>query len=60
MKLAAAARHLGVALSTAALLSRTGQLDVDPETDSSGARFVTRTSVEAYRLERRRPTTRVG
>ncbi|MDA8285612.1 MAG: site-specific integrase, partial [Actinomycetota bacterium] len=49
MKLAAAARQLGVALSTAALLSRTGQLEVDPETDSSGARFVTRTSVDAYR-----------
>jgi integrase len=45
MKLAAAARALKVALSTAALLSRTGQLDVDPETDSSGARFVTRESV---------------
>jgi hypothetical protein len=45
MKLAAAARALNVALSTAALLSCTGQLDIDPETDSSGARFVTRTSV---------------
>jgi integrase len=60
MKLAAAARQLKVALSTAALLSRTGQLEVDPETDSSGARFVTRTSVQQYWLERRRPTTRVG
>jgi integrase len=58
MKLAAAARQLGVALSTAALLSRTGQLKVDPETDSSGARFVTRPSVDAYWLARpsgRRP-----
>jgi integrase len=54
VKLAVAARQLGVALSTAALLSRTGQLEVDPETDSSGARFVTRTSVEAYRFHRRR------
>ena len=54
VKLAAAARQLEVALSTAALLSRTGQLDVDPETDSSGARFVTRTSVE--RLLSDRPT----
>ena len=60
MKLAAAARQLKVALSTAALLSRTGQLEVDPETDSSGARFVTRTSVQQYWLERRRPTSRVG
>ncbi|HVA73042.1 MAG TPA: hypothetical protein VNF71_00575 [Acidimicrobiales bacterium] len=52
MKLAAAARQLGVALSTAALLSRTGQLEVDPETDSSGARFVTRTSVQRCWLDR--------
>jgi len=52
MKLAAAARQLGVALSTVALLSRAGQLDVDPETDSSGARFVTRTSVERMRIDR--------
>ncbi len=54
IKLAAAARQLKVALSTAALLSRTGQLEVDPETDSSGARFVTRTSVQQYWLDRRR------
>jgi len=52
MKLAAAARQLGVALSTAALLSRTGQLEVDPEIDSSGARFVTRRSVEAHMTRR--------
>jgi len=52
MKLAAAARALKVALSTAALLSRSGQLDVDPETDSSGARFVTRSSVEQCWLDR--------
>jgi len=54
MKLAAAARQLGVALSTAALFSRDGQLEVDPETDSSGALFVTRVSVEGYWLNRRR------
>ena len=59
IKLAAAARQLKVALSTAALLSRTGQLEVDPETDSSGARFVTRTSVQQYWLDRRRPRIRV-
>ena len=52
MKLAAAARALRVALSTAALMSRAGQLDVDPETDSSGARFVTRTSVQQSWLDR--------
>jgi integrase len=60
VKLAAAARQLKVALSTAALLSRTGQLQVDPETDSSGARFVTRTSVEAYWLDHRRASPRGG
>jgi hypothetical protein len=52
MKLAAAARALKVALSTAALMSRTGQLDVDPETDSSTARFVTRASVQQCWLDR--------
>jgi integrase len=46
MKLAAAARQLRLALSTVGLLARNGDLDVDPETDSSGARFVTRASVE--------------
>ncbi|MDA8282795.1 MAG: hypothetical protein M0Z42_05735, partial [Actinomycetota bacterium] len=54
IKLAAAARQLGVALSTAALLSRTGHLEVDPDTDASGARFVTRTSVQACWLVRQR------
>jgi integrase len=53
IKLAAAARALRVALSTAALLSRTDQIEVDPETDSSGARFVTRTSVDVCWLGRR-------
>jgi integrase len=57
MKLAAAARLLGTALSTAALLSRTGELEVDLETDSSGARFVTRASVQRYwiTLQEKRP-----
>jgi hypothetical protein len=36
MKPAAAARQLEVALSAVSVLSRTGQLDVDPEIDSSG------------------------
>ncbi len=64
MKLAAAARHLCLALSTVSVLSRTGQLDVDPETDSSGARFVTRASVEACWIARhaakRRPAQSVA
>ena len=46
MKLAAAARQLKVALSTAGVLAGNGGLELDPETDSSGARFVTRASVE--------------
>lgn len=46
MKLAAAARQLKVAASTAGLLARRGDLDVDPETDSSSAVFITRASVE--------------
>ena len=54
IKLAAAACQLKVALSTAALLSRRGQLEIDPETDSSRARFVTRASVQACWLARQR------
>jgi len=46
MKLAAVARQLKVAASTASLLARRRDLSVDPETDSSGAIFVTRESVE--------------
>ena len=46
VKLAAAARQLKVALSTAALLVKRGDLDLDPETDSSSAKFVTRASVK--------------
>lgn len=45
-KLAAASLQLKVALSTTALLFKRGDLDLDPETDSSGAMFVTRSSVE--------------
>jgi hypothetical protein len=56
MKLASAARALKVALSTAALMSRTGQLEVDPETDSSAARFVTRVSVQQCWLDRQSKT----
>jgi hypothetical protein len=46
MKLAAASRRLRLALSTVGLLAKNGDLDVDAETDSSGAKFVTRASVE--------------
>jgi integrase len=46
MKLAAAARQLKVAASTAGLLAKKGDLVTDPETDSSRATFITRASVE--------------
>ncbi len=52
MKAAAAAQRLKVAESTARVLIKRGQLDLDPETDSSGAQFVTRVSVERYWSER--------
>ena len=48
MKLPAAALQLHLAASTLRLLAKRGDLEVDPETDSSGLRFVTRTSVKAY------------
>jgi integrase len=58
MKLAAAARQLKVALSTAVLLAKTGSLELDTETDSSGAKFVTRKSVERCWIARKAPTGR--
>ena len=42
MKLAAAARRLKLAISTVRLLVKRGDLDIDLETDSSGARFIPR------------------
>lgn len=48
MKMAAAATRLNLAVSTIRLMAKRGQLDVDPETDGSGARFVTRASVEQW------------
>jgi integrase len=48
MKLAAAALRLDRAVSTIGLLAKRGELEVDPETDGSGARFVTRVSVERW------------
>ena len=50
MKLATASRQLKVALSTVVLLAKTG--DLDPETDSSGAKFVTRASVKRWWIVR--------
>jgi hypothetical protein len=52
IKLAVAARSLKLAISTIGLLVKRGDLDVDPETDSSGARFIPRASVERYWVAR--------
>jgi integrase len=60
MKLAAAARRLNRAVSTVGLMLRRGELELDPESDSSDARFVTRASVQAVwasRKEHRKPGT---
>jgi hypothetical protein len=48
MKLTAAAYKLSLARSTVGLLVRRGELTLDPETDSSGAQFVTAASVRRY------------
>ena len=48
MKQPAAAVQLHLAASTIRLLIARGELDVDPETDSSGLRFVTQASVKRY------------
>jgi hypothetical protein len=58
MKLAAAARRLRMAASTVGWMVQNGELEVDPETDSSGARFVTRRSVEAAWFCRKAKKTR--
>jgi integrase len=52
VKLAAAARVLKLAVGTVGLMVKQGELEVDPETDTSHARFVTRASVEAWRVAR--------
>lgn len=52
MKLTVAARRLKLAISTIGLLVKRGELEVDPETDSSGARFIPRASVERYWVAR--------
>ncbi len=52
LKQPAAARQLKVGFTTVRLLTGRGDLELDPETDTSGARFVTRTSVEACWIAR--------
>jgi hypothetical protein len=52
MKLPAAARQLKLTFSTVRLLAIGGDLELDRETDTSGARFVTRTSVQSCWLAR--------
>jgi transposase len=52
LKLAVAARRLNLAVSTVGLMAKRGELTVDPESDSSDARFVTRASVEKRRIAR--------
>lgn len=52
MKLTVAARQLNLAVSTVGIMAKWGELDVDPETDSSGARLVTRASLEKCRIAR--------
>lgn len=43
-----AARRLRKAHSTVRLLLRRGELNVDPETDASGARYITHESIDRY------------
>ena len=52
IKLPAAARQLKVSFTTVRLLAANGDLELDSETDTSCARFVTRASVEACWLAR--------
>ena len=49
IKVSSAARELNRAVSTVGLMIKRGELALDPETDSSGARFVSRASVEEVR-----------
>ena len=52
LKVAAAARLLNLAVSTVGLMAKRGDLEIDPETDTSNAAFVSRASVEEARIER--------
>ena len=58
MKLPAAARQLKVSFTTVRLRVANGDLELDPETDTSGARFGVRASVHACWLVRNRTTPR--
>lgn len=50
LKIAVAAQVLDRAVSTVGLMAKRGELEVDSETDSSNAVFVTRKSVQAFRV----------
>lgn len=53
MKIAVAAQELDLAVSTIGRMVNRGELTLDPESDSSLARFVTRASVERVLIARR-------
>ena len=57
-KLADAARRLKLSFTTVRLMAAHGDLDRDPETDTSGAWFVTRASVDRCWLARSQPRSR--
>jgi hypothetical protein len=50
LKLAVTAQLLNRAVSTVDLTAKRGEIEVEQETDSSSAVFVTRKSVEAFRV----------
>ena len=54
MTVAVAAGELRAALSTVNAWARKGRLTYDPETDASGARYITRASIDAELAQRRR------
>jgi hypothetical protein len=59
-KLAEAARQLKLSFTTVRLLARKGELELDSQTDTSNALFVTRASIERYWLARGRASRRVA
>lgn len=52
VKMPEAARQLKLSWTTVRLLAKAGDLELDAETDTSGARFVTRASVESVWIAR--------
>jgi integrase len=60
MKLAAASVRLHLSASSVRLLAEDGTLELDPETDDSGARYVTCRSTEAYWFAQRKAVRRRG